>query len=346
MSGNQAGRPLRSLLVTGGAGFIGSAFIRFLLGEAGFQGRCINLDLLTYAGNLANLREVAGDSRYQFIQGDVCDGELLERLCVDYQVDTIVHFAAESHVDRSISDPGAFLHTNIGGTYQLLELMRRHPAVHLHQVSTDEVYGTLDEDEAPFHEESPYRPRSPYAASKAAADHLVRAYGNTYGLSYCLSHCGNNYGPYQFPEKLIPLFICRCLEGKPMPLYGGGQQVRDWLHVDDHVRAIWLLLSHGRSQESYAIGGGEQKRNWEVASAIIGQIALLTRRDRAELEKLLTFVEDRPGHDYRYAIDGRKMEQELGWRPSHPFEEGLKATISWYLEAEEWLESTPLSEKR
>jgi len=332
-------RNVHNLLVTGGAGFIGSAFIRYLLKEVGeFFGRCINLDVLTYAGNLANVKDVESDPRYVFQQGNICDELLVEQLITDYEVDVIIHFAAESHVDRSILGPQAFLETNVMGTFHLLEVVRRHPHVHFHHVSTDEVYGCLGE-RGLFTEETPYSPNSPYSASKAASDHLVRAYGKTYGLSTCISNCSNNYGPYHFPEKLIPLIILNCFHNKPLPVYGTGSNIRDWLYVEDHATALWLLLQRGRSSETYNIGGGAEWRNIDLIREVIHIVAEEKGLAVSGLEQLITFVKDRPGHDYRYAIDSSKIKQEMGWHPHHSFHEGLRATIAWYAANEVWVEA-------
>lgn len=331
-------RRIRNILVTGGSGFIGSAFIRYLLTKVpAFEGICVNLDLLTYAGNPANLSSVENDPRYLFQHGDICNQALVEHLCFEHRIDTIVHFAAESHVDRSILDPQAFITTNINGTLHLLEAVRKFPKIHFHHISTDEVYGCLG-DTGLFTEETAYRPNSPYSASKAASDHLVRAYGRTYGLSTCISNCSNNYGPYQFPEKLIPLMIANCLAGKPLPVYGKGSNVRDWLYVDDHAAAIWLLLQAGKMGETYNVGGGAEWRNIDLVHEIIRSIAEVQQESPRVLEKLITFVADRPGHDFRYAIDCSKLINELGWTAEHTFPEGLRKTIQWYIDNEQWVE--------
>jgi dTDP-glucose 4,6-dehydratase len=323
-------RSLNSILVTGGAGFIGSAFIRYVLKQTSFQGTLVNLDALTYAGNLTNLQDVEGDPRYIFIHGDIGNAALLEHLCREHAIDTLIHFAAESHVDRSILGPKAFIETNIVGTFHLLEVMRKLPHIHFHHVSTDEVYGCLGE-EGLFTEESPYRPNSPYSASKASSDHLVRAYGKTYGLSICVSNCSNNFGPYQFPEKLIPLMILNCAQQKPLPVYGEGKNVRDWLHVDDHVEALWLLLERGRSGETYNIGGEQEWRNIDLVQLIIENVAKIQKVPVTELRSLITFVADRLGHDFRYAIDCSKIKDELGWTPSSSFQKRMEETVHWYL---------------
>jgi dTDP-glucose 4,6-dehydratase len=330
-------RNVQNILVTGGAGFIGSAFIRYLLSsQTQFKGTCINLDALTYAGNLENLKPIAQDPRYIFERGDIRQQSLVEHLCQEHAIDTIIHFAAESHVDRSILGPQAFIETNVMGTFHLLEVVRKNPQIHFHHVSTDEVYGSLDVT-GHFTEESPYRPNSPYSASKAASDHLVRAYGHTYQLSTCISNCSNNYGPYHFPEKLIPVMILNCLDRKPLPIYGQGINVRDWLHVEDHARALELLLRKGRKGETYNIGGEAEWRNIDLVYEIIRLIAEIQGVQIGELQKLVTFVKDRPGHDLRYAIDCSKIKKELGWKPMRTFSEGLKQTILWYMQNQEWV---------
>ncbi len=330
-------RKVQNILVTGGAGFIGSAFIRYLLSpQTGFKGTCVNLDALTYAGNLENLKLVVDDPRYIFERGDIRQQSLIEHLCQEHAIDTIIHFAAESHVDRSILGPQAFVETNVMGTFHLLEVVRKNPHIHFHHVSTDEVYGSLGET-GYFTEDSPYRPNSPYSASKAASDHLVRAYHHTYHLSTCISNCSNNYGAYHFPEKLIPVMILNCLERKPLPIYGQGVNVRDWLHVEDHARALELLLRKGRKGETYNIGGEEEWRNVDLVYEIIRQIAEIQKSSIKELESLVTFVKDRPGHDLRYAIDCSKIKQELGWKPIRSFSEGLKQTILWYMQNQDWV---------
>jgi dTDP-glucose 4,6-dehydratase len=324
-------RKVNNLLVTGGAGFIGSAFIRYLLKKVpSFHGKCINLDLLTYAGNLANLREVDNDPRYFFQKGNICDQSLVEKLCDEHQIDTIVHFAAESHVDRSITGPKTFLETNVFGTFHLLEAVRKNPHIHFHHVSTDEVYGCLGET-GMFTEETAYHPNSPYSASKASSDHFVRAYGTTYGLSTCISNCSNNYGPFQFPEKLIPLIILNCLNKRSLPVYGQGQNVRDWLYVDDHAKALWMLLEHSKKGETYNIGGEEEWKNIDLVYEIIRVVAKLQNENQQALEGLITYVKDRPGHDFRYAIDCSKIKSEIGWTPDHNFTQGLEETVKWYL---------------
>lgn len=318
-------RPLNSLLITGGAGFIGSAFIRTLL-RSSFSGQIVNLDLLTYAGDLANLEECANHPHYHFIQGDINDRPLLLKLCAQYQIDTLVHFAAETHVDRSIESSSPFIDTNIKGTWNLLELIRSFPHIHFHHVSTDEVYGALGSSGF-FNESSPYAPNSPYAASKAASDHLVRAYAHTYSLSTTLSHCSNNYGPAQHPEKFIPRMLTCCLEGKPLPVYGNGLHVRDWLYVEDHAEAILAILQRGRKNETYDIGAQTELPNVKLLYILID----LLKEEILIPEPIIEFVPDRLGHDFRYAIDSSKITRELGWTAKTGLREGLKATVSWYL---------------
>jgi len=368
-------------LITGGAGFIGSAVIRFLIEETDHQ--VVNLDKLTYAGNLESLASVSGNSLYQFVQGDVCDRGLVSKLFADLQPDVVMHLAAESHVDRSIDGPAEFIQTNIVGTLVMLECAReywkqlpssesgmdRHATASLamthgvtkesfrfHHISTDEVYGSLD-DTGLFTEETAYDPSSPYSASKASSDHLVRAWNRTYGLPVLITNCSNNYGPYQFPEKLIPLMILNALEGKPLPIYGNGQQVRDWLHVEDHARALYKVVTEGEVGQTYNIGGHNEKTNLEVVHAlcdILDELAPLNgsprafgprdeegevkdaRDDAGSYKDLITYVADRPGHDQRYAIDASKIEKDLGWVPQETFETGLRKTVEWYLNNSEW----------
>lgn len=330
-------RKINNILVTGGAGFIGSAFIRYLLKEIpSFTGKCVNLDLLTYAGNLENLSEIDNDPRYVFQHGDISNEPLVEQLCLNYHIDTIIHFAAESHVDRSIITPQTFLETNVMGTFHLLEVVKRHPHIHFHHVSTDEVYGCLGET-GYFTEETAYKPNSPYSASKASSDHLVRSYAKTYGLSTCISNCSNNYGPYHFPEKLIPLMILNCLNNRPLPVYGEGTNIRDWLFVDDHAAALWLLLNKGRKNETYNVGGESEWRNIDLVHKIIEILAQEQNKDLEEYKALITFVKDRPGHDFRYAIDCTKIKNEIGWKPKHNFEQGIRETIRWYLNNPNWV---------
>ena len=330
-------------VVTGGAGFIGSNFILQRMKED--SGSIVNLDLVTYAGNLRNLASIAGDRRYEFHRGDIADRSRVRGLLETHQPDAIVHFAAESHVDRSIHGPDAFIRTNIDGTFALLEETRaywsglsdekRKQFRFLH-VSTDEVYGSLGPTDAPFSEATPYAPNSPYAASKAASDHLVRAYQHTYGLPTLTTNCSNNYGPFQFPEKLIPLMILNARDGKPLPVYGDGKNVRDWLYVEDHCAAIAAVLRGGRVGETYNIGGWNEKPNLEIVETICELVDEIAPRT-AKRRELITFVKDRPGHDRRYAMDARKIERELGWRPKETFETGIRKTVHWYLENEEWV---------
>ena len=330
-------------VVTGGAGFIGSNFILQRMKED--SGSIVNLDLVTYAGNLRNLASIAGDRRYEFHRGDIADRSRVRGLLETHQPDAIVHFAAESHVDRSIHGPDAFIRTNIDGTFALLEETRaywsglsdekRKQFRFLH-VSTDEVYGSLGPTDAPFSESTPYAPNSPYAASKAASDHLVRAYQHTYGLPTLTTNCSNNYGPFQFPEKLIPLMILNARDGKPLPVYGDGKNVRDWLYVEDHCAAIAAVLRGGRVGETYNIGGWNEKPNLEIVETICELVDEIAPRT-AKRRELITFVKDRPGHDRRYAMDARKIERELGWRPKETFETGIRKTVRWYLENEEWV---------
>lgn len=315
------------LLITGGAGFIGSNFIIYWLKKYP-QDRVVNLDKLTYAGNLENLKSVEKNPNYSFVHGDICDPKLVDKT-ID-NVDVIVHFAADSHVDRSILDPDPFIKTNIVGTYVLLKASLKHQVRRFHHVSTDEVFGELElESKEKFNEKAPYNPRSPYSASKAASDHLVRAFNATYNLPVTISNCGNNYGPYQFPEKLIPLAVTNLLEGKKIPIYGDGLHVRDWLYVEDHCSAIDLILQKGKVGETYLIGGlTESISNLEVVKKILK----LMNKD----ENMIESVKDRPGHDRRYDIDWSKIKQHLGWKPEHNFEEGLKTTATWYLKNEDW----------
>src|SRR5580658_5207837 len=335
---------MTGLLVTGGAGFIGANFVRYWL-EAHPGGRVVVLDALTYAGNLDNLQSVQNRPEYLFVHGNICDTPLVERLLREQKLDTLVHFAAESHVDRSIEGPDAFVETNIVGTHSLLKAARRvwldekRVATHrFHHVSTDEVYGSLGPHDAAFTETTPYAPNSPYSASKAASDHLVRAYHHTYGLPVLTTNCSNNYGPHQFPEKLIPLMILNACAGKPLPVYGDGQNVRDWLYVQDHCRAIRTVLSRGRVGETYNIGGRSEKRNLEIIDAVCGLLDELRPNDPAvPHSKLVTFVKDRPGHDRRYAMDTRKIERELNWHPLETFASGIRKTVCWYLEHEPWV---------
>ena len=337
---------MRTILVTGGAGFIGSAVVRHLVARG--DTRVVNLDKLTYAGNLASLREVEGSNHYRFVQGDILDGALVAQLLREERVDGIMHLAAESHVDRSIDGPGAFVETNVVGTFRLLAAALDHwrglegeakAAFRFHHISTDEVFGDLPFDSGIFTEETPYAPSSPYSASKAASDHFVRAWHETYGLPVVLSNCSNNYGPFHFPEKLIPLTILNALEGKNLPVYGKGENIRDWLFVEDHARALDLIFSNGRVGESYNVGGRNERTNLSVVEAICD--ALDKRQllpDGRSRRELITFVTDRPGHDRRYAIDATKLEDELGWRAQEDFASGLERTVDWYLANRWWWE--------
>lgn len=329
---------MQSILVTGGAGFIGSNFVRYLL-QAEPHVQIVNLDLLTYAGNPENLRDLPSPGRHDFVHGDICDRGLVEDLLQRYAVDTIIHFAAETHVDRSIHGPDQFIQSNIMGTFQLLEAARKH-AARFHHVSTDEVFGTLAPSDPPFSETTPYAPNSPYSASKASSDHLVRSYFHTYGLPVTITNCSNNYGPFQFPEKLIPLMILNALAGKPLPVYGDGQQIRDWLYVEDHCAAIWQVIRRGRLGETYNVGGDNQPTNLTIVETICAILdELAPRADGAPYRSLIQFVADRPGHDRRYAMDIRKIERELGWRPSESLETGLLKTVRWYLDNPQWIAS-------
>lgn len=316
---------MERILVTGGAGFIGSNFIRYMLERHSYS--IINLDALTYCGNLENLRDVEDHPRYTFIRGSITDRELVNRIIRD--VDAVINFAAESHVDRSIQDPEIFIKTNVLGTQTLLEASRREGIERFIQISTDEVYGSAETGY--FTEETPLAPNSPYSASKAAADLMVRAYHRTYGLPVNITRCSNNYGPYQFPEKLIPLMITNALEDRPLPVYGDGMNVRDWLHVEDHCSAIDLVLHHGRDGEVYNIGGNNERRNIDIVKLIL--------RELEKDESLIRFVEDRPGHDRRYAIDATRIRNELGWKPRYSFREGIRETINWYIRNRKWWEN-------
>jgi dTDP-glucose 4,6-dehydratase len=333
-----------SVLVTGGAGFIGANFVLSWLAQS--DEPLVNLDALTYAGNLESLAALESDTRHVFVHGDITDRGLLDRLLASHSPRAIVHFAAESHVDRSIHGPSAFVKTNVEGTYALLEAARsywkglqgeaRELFRFLH-VSTDEVYGSLAPNEPAFTELHPYRPNSPYSASKAASDHLVRAWHHTYGLPVLTTNCSNNYGPYQFPEKLIPLVIVNALAGKLLPVYGDGRNVRDWLYVRDHCSAIRTVLAQGRVGETYNIGGWNEKTNLDIVRAVCALLDELRPSPAGPYERLINFVADRPGHDRRYAIDARKIERELGWRPSDTFESGIRETVRWYLDHAEWV---------
>ena len=333
-----------TILITGGAGFIGSNFVLDWLKQS--SETVVNLDALTYAGNLQNLASLQGHAGHVFVQGDIGDRAVVDALLEQHQPRAVLHFAAESHVDRSILGPGAFMKTNVEGTFNLLESVRQHwsklgetdkASFRFHHVSTDEVYGSLEPDAPAFTETHNYEPNSPYSASKAASDHLVRAWHHTYGLPVLTTNCSNNYGPYHFPEKLIPLMIVNALAGKPLPIYGDGQQVRDWLYVGDHCSAIRAVLAAGRVGQTYNIGGWNEKTNKEIVLTVCALLDELRPSAHGPYSRLITYVKDRPGHDRRYAIDARKIERELGWRPAETFETGIRKTIQWYLDHAEWV---------
>ena len=332
------------ILVTGGAGFIGSNFVLDWLRSS--DEPVLNLDALTYAGNRETLARLEGDARHLFVHGDICDRALVERLFAEYKPRAVVHFAAESHVDRSIHGPGAFVRTNVDGTFTLLEAARAHwsalpagerEAFRVLHVRTDEVYGSLGPNDPAFTETKAYEPNSPYSASKAASDHLVRAWHHTYGLPVLTTNCSNNYGPYQFPEKLIPLMIVNALAGKPLPIYGDGQNVRDWLYVGDHCSAIREVLARGRLGETYNVGGWNEMANLEIVHTLCALLDELRPSAAGRHARLITYVKDRPGHDRRYAIDARKIERELGWRPAETFQSGIRKTVRWYLDNPAWI---------
>lgn len=337
------------IFVTGGAGFIGSAVIRHIIENT--DNTVINIDKLTYAGNLNNLTEIESNSRYSFFQADICDSQQMIKLIHEFEPNAILHLAAESHVDKSITGSSEFIHTNILGTYTLLEAAREYfnnisdsnkLKFRFHHISTDEVYGDLDDFESLFHEDSPYKPSSPYSATKASSDHLIRSWNRTYGLPTLITNCSNNYGPYQFPEKLIPLAILKALKGEQIPIYGDGLQIRDWLFVEDHAKAIYEVLSRGKIGGTYNIGGHNEKRNIDVIKKICSILEKLAPRKPEGVIKyddLISFVDDRPGHDGRYAIDASKMEKELGWKPNETFDSGIEKTVVWYLNNKEWCES-------
>ena len=338
-------RNFHNILVTGGAGFIGSNFIRTVLTKSDFTGRIINLDKLTYAGNAASLEDVAKQypERYIFKQGDICDAELVTFLFQEYDIDAVCHLAAESHVDRSIEGPEAFIRTNVNGTFTLVDAARKAWADDFegklfHHVSTDEVYGSLG-GTGFFYETTNYDPRSPYSASKASSDHLVMSYFHTYGFPVTMTNCSNNYGPYQFPEKLIPVMIENMLQEQPLPVYGDGKNIRDWLFVEDHNTAVWAVMQNGRLGETYNIGGENEWENIKLVHSLCEVVSEETDLDKEYYKKLITFVKDRPGHDQRYAINCDKLKNELGWKQSVTFEEGLKKTVRWYLENREWIEN-------
>lgn len=338
---------MRTILVTGGAGFIGSAVCRHIIDET--CDKVINLDKLTYAGNLASLAKISDSERYRFEQADICDRKALDRIFAQYQPDAVMHLAAESHVDRSIDGPGDFIQTNLVGTFTLLEATRAYwkqlpaaaaSAFRFHHISTDEVFGDLHGTDDLFTETTPYAPSSPYSASKAGSDHLVRAWQRTYGLPTLVTNCSNNYGPFHFPEKLIPVMILNALAGRPLPVYGKGNQIRDWLYVEDHARALYQVVTTGLVGETYNIGGHNERQNIEVVQTICQLLEELAPQRKVnglkQYADLITFVTDRPGHDLRYAIDAGKIERELGWRPTETFESGLRKTVQWYLDNESW----------
>ena len=336
----------KTILVTGGAGFIGCAVVRHLIKNTDHT--VVNIDKLTYAGNLESLASVSGSTRYHFVHADICDRQTMAQTFAEFQPDLVMHLAAESHVDRSIDGPAEFIQTNVVGTCTLLEVARaywselsadRKVAFRFHHISTDEVYGDLDGTDDLFTESTPYAPSSPYSASKASSDHLVRAWYRTYGLPILITNCSNNYGPYHFPEKLIPLTILNALEGKPLPVYGKGEQVRDWLYVEDHARALYKVLTEGKVGETYNIGGHNEKQNIDVVyalCALLEELAPNKPEGVTAYKELVTFVSDRPGHDHRYAIDASKMASELGWQPEETFATGLRKTVQWYLANRQW----------
>jgi dTDP-glucose 4,6-dehydratase len=335
---------LQNILVTGGAGFIGANFVRYLL-TVEPDVKIVNLDLLTYAGSLENLKNLPGADRHSFVQGDIGDAGLVTRLMREHKIDTLVHFAAESHVDRSILGPAPFVQTNVMGTFTLLEAARQvwseaatGGGRRFHHVSTDEVFGSLGPSDPAFNETTPYDPRSPYSASKAASDHLVRAYFHTYGLPVSITNCSNNYGPYQFPEKLIPLMVLNAVRGKPLPIYGDGRQIRDWLYVEDHCDAIYRVVKDGEPGQTYNVGGGNQPCNIDLVTSICNILDEL-RPDFAPHAALMRHVPDRPGHDRRYAMDISRIQGELGWSPRHDIESGMRKTVKWYLENGDWVQA-------
>ena len=333
----------RNILITGGAGFIGSHVVRLFVKKYPDY-RIVNLDLLTYAGNLENLKDVEGEPNYTFVKADICDYERIVEIFREYEIDGVIHLAAESHVDRSIKDPFIFARTNVMGTLSLLQAAKvcwesEYEGKLFYHISTDEVYGALEFDDRLFTEQTPYNPHSPYSASKASSDHFVRAYHDTYGMPTIVTNCSNNYGPYQFPEKLIPLFINNIRKGRPLPVYGKGENVRDWLFVEDHARAIDLIFHKGKVAETYNIGGFNEWRNIDLIKVVIKTVDRLLGNPEGHSLGLITYVTDRLGHDARYAIDSTKLQKELGWEPSLQFEEGIEKTVKWYLENEEWLDN-------
>ena len=347
-------RRLKNISVTGGAGFIGSNFIHYVFKNTSFSGKIINVDKLTYAGNLENLVEIEnkyGGERYFFERADICDFNEIKKIFEKYDIDTVVNFAAESHVDRSIFGPKDFVQTNIMGTFNLLEVSREvwkkedYSQLLFHHISTDEVYGSIEEGKY-FYEYTAYKPNGPYSASKASSDHLVRAYHKTYGLPSTISNCSNNYGPYQFPEKLIPLMILNILEEKDLPIYGDGKNIRDWLYVEDHCLAIWKIINHGRVGETYNIGGENEWENIKLVNLLCEKIGRLQGKDKDYYKRLTTFVKDRPGHDRRYAINCDKIKQELGWKQKFDFEKGLDMTIKWYINNQDWVDRVRSGEYR
>lgn len=338
-------RKLNNIMVTGGAGFIGSNFIRFVLTKTNFTGNIINVDKLTYAGNILSLKDIDkqfGGKRYFFEKADICNRVEIDAILKKYDIDTIIHFAAESHVDRSILGPEEFIKTNVFGTFTLLDAARKYwdgrKDVLFHHVSTDEVYGSLG-DTGYFYETTPYDPRSPYSASKASSDHLVFSYFHTYDFPVTLSNCSNNYGPYHFPEKLIPLMILNILDEKPLPVYGDGTNIRDWLFVEDHNSAVWAIVNKGRTGEKYNIGGENEWENIKLVNVLCEKMAKFMNKDKDYYKKLITYVKDRPGHDRRYAINCDKLKKELGWKQAETFETGLEKTIKWYLDNDEWIKT-------